>query len=130
MVHPDSQSLQEVTFYVASNNSSVVLSCVTMLALSLIQPHTSLDYLPHCTSLITSTADHPMKTKSQMNVQVPKPISTVCTESNQQGRRPKLITSNGNDKHTYVSKRQATVSSQPGIRPSTEHKHTFQDRKL
>ena len=55
-----------------------------------------------------------------MNVQVSKPDSTVCTEFNQQGMKPKLITSN--DKHTYVSKQQATVFSQPGMRPSTEHK--------
>ena len=46
VVHPDTQCLQEETFYVASNDGSVVLPCVTMLALSLIQPCTSLDYLP------------------------------------------------------------------------------------
>ena len=68
MVYPDTQCLQEVTFYVASNNGSVVLSYVTMLALSLMQPHTSLDYLPPGASLITSSADHPMKTKFHMNV--------------------------------------------------------------
>ena len=64
VVHLDAQCLQEVTFYVASNNGSVVLSCATMLALGLIQPHTSLDYLLPCTSLIASSADHTMKTKS------------------------------------------------------------------
>ena len=36
LVHPDSKYLQEVTFYVASNNGSVLLSCATMLALGLI----------------------------------------------------------------------------------------------
>ena len=59
-VHPDNQCLQEVTFHVTSHEGSVVLSCVTTLALSLIQPCTSLDCLPPLASLITSSADHPM----------------------------------------------------------------------
>ena len=45
LAHPDTKHLQEVTFYVASNNRSVLLSCVTTLALGLLQPHTRLDYL-------------------------------------------------------------------------------------
>ena len=65
LVHPDTKCLQEVTFYVASNNGSVLLSCVTTLALGLIQHHTRLDYLPPRASLITSNDDHPKKTKSQ-----------------------------------------------------------------
>ena len=56
LVHPDTEQSQEVTFYVASNNGSVLLSCATTLALGLIQPHTRLDYLSHRTSLITSSA--------------------------------------------------------------------------
>ena len=124
VVHPHTQCLQEVTFYIASNNGSVVLSCATMLALGLIQPYTSLDYLLPCDSLITSSADHPMKTKSQMNVQVSKPDSTVCTESNWQGMRPKLITSN--DKNTHVAKQLVIVSNWQGMRSnlitSTDHK--------
>ena len=74
LVHPDTKCLQEVTFYVASNNSSVLLSCVTTLALGLIQPHTRLDYLPHGASLITSSADHPRKTKPQISVHVSKTV--------------------------------------------------------
>ena len=65
LVQPDTKHLQEVTFYVASNNGSVLLSCATTLVLGLIQPHTRLDYLPARASLITSSADHPKKTKSQ-----------------------------------------------------------------
>ena len=61
-VHPDTQCLQEVTFHVTSHEGSVVVSCVTILALSLIQPHTSLDSLPPSVSFITSSADYPMKT--------------------------------------------------------------------
>ena len=36
LVHPDTKCLQEVTFYVASNNGSVLLSCVTTLTLCLV----------------------------------------------------------------------------------------------
>ena len=36
LVYPDTKCLQEVTFYVASNNGSVLLSCATTLALGLI----------------------------------------------------------------------------------------------
>ena len=45
LVHLDTKKLQEVTFYVARNDGSVLLSCTTMLALGLKQPHTRLDYL-------------------------------------------------------------------------------------
>ena len=90
LVHPDTKCLQEVTFYVASNNGSVLLSCVTTLALGLIQPCTRLDYLPPRASLITSSADHPKKTKSQISVHVSKKESEV---SNHKGMVSKLITS-------------------------------------
>ena len=114
-VHPDTQCLQEVTFHVTSYEGSVVLSCMTTLALSLIQPCTSLDCLPPSASLISSSADHPMKTKSQMNVQVLKPDYTVCPMSHRQGRRSKLITCN--DKHIHVVKQSAEVSMQQSMRP-------------
>ena len=90
LVHPDTKHLQEVTFYVSRNNGSVVLSCVTTLTLGLIQPCTRLDYLPPRASLITSSSDHPEKTKFQLNVQVSKQESVV---SNQNSIVPKLITS-------------------------------------
>ena len=63
IVHPDSKKLVQVTFYVATNDGSVVLSCKTTLALHLIQPRSRLDYLPPRASLITSTMDHPKKTR-------------------------------------------------------------------
>ena len=78
-VHPDTQCLQLVTLHVTSQEVNVVLSCGTTLALSLIQPPTSC--LPPSASLISSSADHPMKTKNQMNVQVSKPDYTVCPVS-------------------------------------------------
>ena len=69
-VHLDTQCLQEVTFYVISQEGSVVLSCATTLALSLVQPHSSLDHLPKGASLISSSADHPMKDESKLNIYV------------------------------------------------------------
>ena len=77
LVHPDTKQSQEVAFYVASYNGSVLLSCATMIALGLIQPHTRLDYLPPIANLITSSADHPKKTKCQLNLHVSKRDSTV-----------------------------------------------------
>ena len=90
LVHPNTKHLQEVTFCVASNNGSVLLSCVTTLALGLIWPHTILDYLPPRTNLIISSADQPKKTKSQVSVHVFRQESTV---SNCKGIVPKLVTS-------------------------------------
>ena len=52
-----------MTFYVASNEGSVLLSCTTLLALELIQTRPRLDYLPPRAKLITSAADHPAMTK-------------------------------------------------------------------
>ena len=46
LVHLDTKKLQELTFYVAQNDGSVLLSCTTTLALGLKQPPTRLDYLP------------------------------------------------------------------------------------
>ena len=90
LVHPGTKCLQEVTFYVASNNGSVLLSCATTLALGLIQPHTRLDYLSPRASLIASSADHPKKTKSKVSVHVSRKESTV---SNSKGILSKLVTS-------------------------------------
>ena len=101
LVHPDTKHLQEVTFYVASNNGSVLLSCATTLALGMIQPHTRLDYLPPRPSIITSSADHPKKTKSQVSVHVSRKESVVSTVSNHKGMVPKLITSKEQILATY-----------------------------
>ena len=69
LVHPDTKKLVEVTFYVAMNDGSMLLSCKTTLLLCLIQPRSRLDYLPPRESLITSSADHPKKTKSVLHTQ-------------------------------------------------------------
>ena len=65
MVHPDTSSLKQVTFYVTSHEGSVVLSCKTSLRLRLIHPNSKLHQIPDCASLIYSNADHPMKRKSK-----------------------------------------------------------------
>ena len=101
LVHPDTKHLQEVTFYMASNNGCVLLSCATTLALGLIQPPTRLDYLPSRASLITSSADHPKKTKSQVSVHVSRKESEVSTVSNCKGMVSKLITSKEQILETY-----------------------------
>ena len=93
LVHPDTKHLQELTFYVASNNGSELLSCVTTLAHGLIHPCIRLDYLPPRASLFTSSADHPEKTKSKINVHVSRQESTVSTMSNHKDKIPKLVTS-------------------------------------
>ena len=94
LVHPDTKKLQEVVFYVARNDDSVFMSCTTTLALGLIQPHTRLDYLPPRTSLITSSFDHPRKTKKVLVHRSKKEVS--AQSSNQTDVKqliPKLVTS-------------------------------------
>ena len=63
LVHLQTKKLQEVTFYVAQNSGSVLLSCMTTLMLGLIQPYTRLDYLPPMATLITSSVDQAKMTK-------------------------------------------------------------------
>ena len=46
VVHLDTKKLVPVTFYIANNNGSVLLSCKTTLALQLIELQLRLDYLP------------------------------------------------------------------------------------
>ena len=65
LIHPDSKKPTKMTFYVASNEGSMLLSCNTPLTLGLIQSRPRLDYLPPRASLITSNEDHPRKTKTK-----------------------------------------------------------------
>ena len=89
LVHPDAKHLLEVTFYVARNNGSVLLSYATTLAFGLIQPRNRLHYLPTRSSLITSSANYPKKTKYKISVHDSKKESEV---SNHKGMVSKLIT--------------------------------------
>ena len=98
-MHPDTKKLIEVTFYVAMNDRSMLLSCKTTLLLGLIQPRPRLDYLPPRASLITSSADHPKKTKAVLHTQKQE-VSTQTTKQEVAAQTPaakrqvpKLITS-------------------------------------
>ena len=69
LVHPDTKRLLETTFYIVMNDGSMLLSCKTTLLLGFIQPRSRLDYLSPRTSLITSSAHHPKKTRADLHVQ-------------------------------------------------------------
>ena len=99
LVHLDTKELKETTFYVATNDGSMLLSCNSTLDLHLIQPRSRLDYLPPRTSLITSTQDHPKKTRqAHPHVHRSQQVATqskhkVETNQNKQQQSSKLITS-------------------------------------
>ena len=100
LVHLDTKKLMETAFYVANNDDSMLLSCKSTLALDLIQPRSRLDYVPPKASLITSTQDHPKKTKQfQPWVHRSQPVATQSqqqVESTQSKKKhpSKLVTSN------------------------------------
>ena len=92
MVHPSTKSIEAVTFFVAHNEGSVLISCTTSLALGLIKPHASLDHLPPGGNIMSSSADQPINDKSQLNFHMlseksntsklttsAKKISAVCS---------------------------------------------------
>ena len=83
IVHPDTRCMEEIPFFVASNEGSILISCATSLALGLIKPHEKLDHLPPVgnRNFIYSSADKIMKRDEfQLNV-------------HQLVRKPKLKTS-------------------------------------
>ena len=63
LVHPESKHLLKVTFFIAKENGSVLLSCRTTMELGLIKPRVCLDYLPPKARLLTSTCNQPSKTR-------------------------------------------------------------------
>ena len=102
LVHPDTKKLLETTFYVAMNDGSVLLSCKTTLQLGLIQPRARLDYLPPRASLITSSADHPKKTKEVLHIQkkqvvTQKSTRKINTATSSQREGPQADNKQGND---------------------------------
>ena len=93
--------------FVAVNDGSVLLSCKTTLILGLLQPRTRLDFLPPRASLITSSADHPKKTKSILCVQKQQ-VSAQTTKQEVAAQIPKckyavtkLVTSKDQILHEY-----------------------------
>ena len=101
MVHPSTKSIEAVTFFVAHNEGSVLISC-TGLDLGLIKPHASLDHLPPGSNFISSSADQPINDKSQLNVHMlleksktfklitsAEKISAMCSRKEQSQLIPK-----------------------------------------
>ena len=99
LVHPDTKKLLGTAFYVAMNDGSMLLSCKTTLLLGLIQLRSRLDYLLPRANLITSSADHPNKTKAILHIQkkdVPAQRNDkepIAQKTAVKEKGPKLITS-------------------------------------
>ena len=106
--------LQEGSFFVARKDGSVLLSCTTNLALGLIQPRTRLDYLPPRASLITSSVDHPQKTRCQVAVYSSTTDSVVPPRKKTVPKQevPKLITSKEQISKYYPVAFEGLASSQ------------------
>ena len=84
IIHSDTRCIEEIPFFVASNEGSILISCTTSLALGLIKSHEKLDHpLPQGNrNVIYSSADKiKRKDESQLNVHM-------------LSRKPKLKTSN------------------------------------
>ena len=103
LLHLDTKKLIEVTFYVAMNEGGMLLSCKTTLLLGLIQTRPRLEYLLPRASLITSSADHPRKTKAVLHT-TKQEVSTQITKQEVAAQTPaakrqvpKLIKKQGND---------------------------------
>ena len=89
----------DVTFFVAINDGSMLLSCKTTLALGLIQPTSRLDYLPPKASLITSTGDHPKRTKLLKVAVHTSQQKSVCS-------KPKTRSGSSNSSDRAIVKKQ------------------------
>ena len=118
VVHPDSKKLVSVTFYVATNDGSVLLSCKTTLALHIIQPRSILVYLPPWASLITSTMDHPKKTR-QASLKVHSSKQEVSAQMQEvQGQATTSLSTNTVQKpgmNMLVTSKKQILSSYPDI---------------
>ena len=135
LVYLDTKKLVDVTFFVAVNDGSLLLSCKTTLMLWLIQPRIRLDYLPSIASLITSSANHPKKTKSTLCVQkqevsAQRPKSEVASQMPRQKYAvSKLVTNREQILHEYPDVFEG-IGSLPGspyhiqIDPSVTPKQT------
>ena len=97
LVHLDSKKLVDVTFFVAINDGSVLLSCKTTLVLGLIQPRSRPDYLPP-TLAWSQLCWLPKKTKL-LKVSVHTSKQKLSTQ-NQTGRSGHWNSSDNNCKET------------------------------
>ena len=108
LIHLDSKKPTKTTFHVASNEGSVLLSCNTSLTLGLIQSRPRLDYLPPRASLITSSKDHPRKTKTQVQVQKHE----VITKTNDQHHN---IQGNISQPPTLITNQEQILQEYPDV---------------
>ena len=120
LVHPDTKKLIEVTFYVAINDGSVLLSCKTTLLLGLIQPRPRLDYLLPRASLYHQLCRSLQRKQKQYYIQQQHVVSTqttkqeVATQTPAAKRQvPKVITSKDMILHEYPDVFEGLASS-PG----------------
>ena len=65
IIHPDTRYMEEIPFFVASNEGSFLISCTTSLELGLIKPHKKLDHPPPegNRNVICSSADKDKETR-------------------------------------------------------------------
>ena len=117
LVHPDSKKLIDVTFFVATNDGIVQLSCKTTLALGLIQPRSRLDYLRPSASWITSSVDHPKNTKPA-KVSVHTSQQKVSAQSQKQevsAQTPVTTVARKQDVTKLITTKDQIVSHYPGV---------------
>ena len=117
LVHPDSKKLIDVTFFVATNDGSVLLLCKTTLALGVIQPRSRLDYLPPSASWITSSVDHPKNTKPA-KVSVHTSQQKVSAQSQKQevsAQTPVTTVARKQEVTKLITTKDQIVSHYPGV---------------
>ena len=71
IIHPGTRCVEEIPFFVVSNEGSMLISCATSLALGLTKPHDKLDHPPPegNRNVIYSSADKiKKKYESQLNI--------------------------------------------------------------
>ena len=117
LVHPGSKQLMKVIFFITKENGSVLLSCRTTMELGLIKPHVQLDDLPPRVSLLTSTCDHPSRTKTQkpnIHHMIEKP-TMVTIPKNVNARAPQLQNTMIPEDNRLVTRKEQIMARFPDI---------------
>ena len=132
IMHPDTKYLEETRLYVATNEGSILISCETSLALSLIKPHKKLDHPPPKgnKNIIYSSADKVKKRdESQLKVQQTKlktnaqKIANGCAKGEQSQKENK--NNQAKSVNMQPKKPQTDVQSQePTKQSSSKEKHS------
>ena len=117
LLHPESKELIKVIFFVAKENGSVLLSCRTTMALGLIKPWAWLDYLAPRASLLTSTCNHPSRTKPQkpnIHHMKEKAITTTIPE-NVNARSPQSQNTSIPEDNWLVTRKEQMLARFPDV---------------